>query len=159
MSALLAQLEQRVACSRRMLGIVLAQSEAIRAQDVEGVLARLADVQVELVTLNRLELERDSLIAETAGRFAKRADEVVLEDMLIGLPHADAERARALSAEVQGLGVETARIHQQNQILIRQELAFLSHLMSIMSGSPQAGYLPGGWAPTQQPGHTVDARA
>jgi FlgN protein len=156
---LVVQLEQQVACTRRLLGIVLSQGEAIRRQDVEGVLARLADVQVEMAARHRLELERDALIEETARRLAKPSADVRLEDLLLGLAVADAERARALSAELNGLVLETSRIHQQNQILIRQELAFLSHLMSLLSGSPQAGYLPGGWAPTQQPGHTVDARA
>jgi FlgN protein len=156
---LLVQLEQQVACTRRLLGIVLAQGEAIREQDVEGVLARLADVQAELVARHRLELDRDALIEETARRLGMRSVDVTLEELLLGLDAAGAIRARALSAELQGLVLETSRVHQQNQILIRQELAFLSHLMSLMSGSPQAGYLPGGWAPAQQPGHTVDARA
>jgi len=159
MSSVLAQLEQQVACTRRLLGIVLAQGEAIREQDVEGVLARLADVQAELVARHRLELERDALIDETSRRLAKRVADITFEDLVVGLSAADATRARALSAELQGLVLETSRVHQQNQILIRQELAFLSHLMSLLSGSPQAGYLPGGWAPAQQPGHTVDARA
>ena len=33
-------------------------------------------------------------------------------------------------------------MHAQNRILIRQELAFLDHLMRLMSGVPQAGYSP-----------------
>jgi hypothetical protein len=158
-SAVLSQLEQQVACTRRMLGIVLAQGEAIRRQDVEAVLARLADVQVEMVSRHGLEVERDALIAETAHHLGLRSEDITFEHLLLGLDATNAARARALSAELQGLVLETSRVHQQNQILIRQELAFLSHLMSLMSGSPQAGYLPGGWAPTQQPGHTVDARA
>jgi len=159
MSAVLIHLEEQVACSRRLLGIVLAQGEAIRAQDVENVLARLADVQSEMVTRNRLELERDGLIVEASHRLGKRSDDVVLDDLLFGLDYAQGMQARELSAELQGLLLETSRVHQQNQVLVRQELTFLSHLMSILSGSPQAGYLPSGWAPTQQSSHTVDARA
>jgi hypothetical protein len=159
MTPLLAQLEQQVACTRRLLGIVLAQGESIREQDVEGVLARLADVQAELVSRHRLEMERDALIDETAGRLGLSVADVTFDHLLLGLDADSAARARALSAELHGLVLETSRVHQQNQILIRQELAFLSHLMSLMSGSPQAGYLPGGWSPAQQPGHTVDARA
>jgi hypothetical protein len=158
-SVVLSQLERQVACTRRLLGIVLAQGEAIRRQDVEAVLARLADVQVEMVSRHALETERDALIAETARHLGLRSEDITFDHLLLGLDATNAARARALSAELQGLVLETSRVHQQNQILIRQELAFLSHLMSLMSGSPQAGYLPGGWAPAQQPGHTVDARA
>jgi flagellar FlgN protein len=158
-SAVLSQLEQQVACTRRLLGIVLAQGEAIRRQDVEAVLARLADVQAEMVSRHGLELERDALIAETAHHLGLSGEDITFEHLLLGLDATSAAGARALSAELQGLVLETSRVHQQNQILIRQELAFLSHLMSLMSGSPQAGYLPGGWAPAQQPGHAVDARA
>ena len=159
MSAVLSTLEQQVACTRRLLGIVLAQGEAIRRQDVEAVLARLTDVQAEMVSRHGLELELDAPIAETSHHLGLHSEEITFEHLLLGLDATSAARARALSAELQGLVLETSRVHQQNQILIRQELAFLSHLMSLMSGSPQTGYLPGGWAPAQQPGHTVDARA
>jgi hypothetical protein len=159
MSAVLDHLERQAAASRRLLGIVLSQGEAIRAQDVERVLARLADVQTEMVTRHRLESERDNLLGEAARRLGKDLDDVKLDDILVGTPQPEAQRARELSAEVQGLVREASDAHQQNQILIRQELSFLSHLMTIMSGAPQAGYLANGWAPTQQPAHAVDARA
>jgi len=152
-------LERQAASSRRLLGIVLAQGEAIRSQDVERVLARLGDVQTEMVTRQRLELERDELLGETARRLGRPQDEITLDDILVGSPYPEAQRARSLSAEVQGLVREASQVHQQNQVLIRQELSFLAHLMSILSGAPQAGYLPTGWAPAQQPAHAVDARA
>ena len=50
-------------------------------------------------------------------------------------------RARALSAELRGTLSETARIHGQNRVLIRQELAFLDHLMRVLSGTPEGGVL------------------
>lgn len=159
MTAVVEHLEKQVASSRRLLGIVLAQGDAIRAQDVEGVLARVADIHAELLTRSRLELERSGLIADAAGRFAVDEDDVGIEHVLAGVSFADADRARALSAELQGLLRETERTHRQNQVLVRQELTFLSHLMSILSGAPQGGYLPSGWAPSAQPAHTVDARA
>ena len=66
-SELLDHLEQQLASARRLLQIVLAQSEAIREQDVETVLARLGDVQTEMVKRVQLERERDGLLAR--GRF------------------------------------------------------------------------------------------
>jgi hypothetical protein len=158
-STVVKHLERQAASSRRLLGIVLAQGEAIRTQDVEGVLARLADVQAEMVTRQQLELEREDLLGQTARRLGVPVDAVRLDDVLLGVPRLDADRARAISAEVEGLIRETSEVHTRNQILIKQELSFLSHPMSVLSGAPQAGYLPGGWTPATQPAHTVDARA
>ena len=64
---LIEHLERQTASSRRLLGIVLAQGESIRAQDVEGVLARLADVQAEMVKRVQLERERDDLLRQASA--------------------------------------------------------------------------------------------
>ena len=159
MSAVVAHLERQVASSRRLLGIVLAQGEAIRAQDVEGVLARLSDVQMEMAVRSRLELERDGILRDVAARLGVSPEQVDLDGVLVGAPAQEAERARELSAELRGLLLETQRTHEQNRLLIRQELSFLSHLMSLMSGAPRAGYSPDGWAAAPQPARAVDARA
>jgi hypothetical protein len=148
-----------VASSRRLLGIVLAQGEAIRGQDVEAVLARLSDVQVEMAVRSRLELERDGILRDAAGRLGVSPEQVDLDGVLAGAPTYEAERARELSAELRGLLLETQRTHDQNRVLIRQELSFLSHLMSVMSGAPRAGYSPDGWTAAPQAVRAVDARA
>jgi hypothetical protein len=158
-SAVVSHLERQVASSRRLLGIVLAQGEAIRAQDVEGVLARLSDVQIEMAVRNRLELERDGILRDAGARLGVSPEQVDLEGVLLDAPARDAERARELSAELRGLLLETQRTHDQNRVLIRQELSFLSHLMSVMSGAPRAGYSMDGWAAAPQPVRAVDARA
>jgi len=159
MSTVVAHLERQVASSRRLLGIVLAQSEAIREQDVEGVLARLSDVQIEMAVRNRLELERDGILREAGARLGVSPEQVDLEGVLVDAPPAEAESARRLSAELRGLLLETQRTHEQNRVLIRQELSFLSHLMSVMSGAPRAGYSADGWTATPQAVRAVDARA
>jgi len=130
--ALLDHLERQLASARRLLQIVLAQGEAIRAQDVEAVLARLGDVQSEMV-------KRVQLLTTMGQR--------------------DAEQAREISAELRGTLAEVSRVHAQNRILIRQELAFLDHLMRVMSGVPQAGYSPIGPTAAPQPANLVDTRA
>ena len=58
-------------------------------------------------------------------------------------PPARAEAARERSAELRGLLAEIAREHGINRALMRQELAFLSHLMRLVGGEPEAG-LPAG---------------
>jgi hypothetical protein len=46
---LLVHLDAQIASARRLLSLVLEQGKAIRARDVEGVLARLTDVQSEIL--------------------------------------------------------------------------------------------------------------
>jgi hypothetical protein len=155
---LIEHLERQTASSRRLLGIVLAQGESIRAQDVEGVLARLADVQAEMVKRVQLERERDDLLRQASAQLATPVDDLTLESVVVLLPADDAQRARELSAELKGLLSEIQHVHAQNRILIRQELAFLDHLMRLMSGVPQAGYSPSGPAAAPQPANMIDMR-
>jgi hypothetical protein len=156
---ILGHLQRQLDSARRLLGIVLAQGEAIRRRDVESVLARLSDVQSELVERQRLERERDDLLSRAAGELGRPADGLELEDVLLVAPAAEAAPARAASAELRGLLLEIGRVHEQNRILIRQELSFLDHLMRVLSGSPQAGYRPGGWSHAPQALNVVDMRA
>jgi len=157
---ILAHLQRQLESARRMLGIVLAQGDAIRRRDVESVLARLTDVQTELAERQRLERERDELLSQAAGRLGRPAESLDLEDVLLVAPPAEVEPSRAASAELRGLLLEVGRVHDQNRVLIRQELSFLDHLMRVLSGSPQAGYRPGGGAMhAPQSLNVVDARA
>lgn len=159
MSRLIDHLKRQLESSRRLLEIVLSQRDAIRRQDVETVLASLSDVQSEMAYRARLEQERDAILYETARLTGDAPETLDLEAVLVGVPSPEAAQARALSAELRGLITEVGRIHDQNRILLRQELSFLDHLMRVMSGTPQAGYRPGGWATTPQTVNTVDARA
>ena len=144
MNPVIVHLERQLTSGRRLLQIVLAQNEAIRDQDVEGVLARLADVQQEMVKRIQLERERDELLQSAATRLRCPVQEVTLEAMLVLVPGEDAGRARDMSAELHGLLSEVARVHGQNRVLIRQELSFLDHLLRVLSGTPQGGYEFGG---------------
>ncbi|HET6175188.1 MAG TPA: flagellar protein FlgN [Gaiellales bacterium] len=160
MSRLLEHLGRQVASSRRLLEIVIVQRDAIRRQDVETVLASLADVHAEMGFRARLEQERDSLLAEAAVRRGAAPETLDLEDLLAGCPAGECLQARTMSAELRGLIVEVGRIHEQNRVLIRQELTFLDHLMRVLSGAPQAGYSANGWlSTTHQAPTVVDARA
>jgi len=157
-NGLVEHLERQLASNRRMLQIVLAQSEAIKVQDVQGVLARLAEVQQEMVQRSQIERERDALLAHAAQVLRVPADQVTLDMLLQLTPEPTATRVRVLSAELKGLLAEVARIHRQNRVLIRQELLFLDHLMRVMSGAPQAGYTAVGHTTQTQPANLVDLR-
>jgi hypothetical protein len=156
---LLEHLDRQIDSSRRLLGIVLAQGKAIRARDVEGVLARLTELQAEMVQRTQLEHERDSILRRASAELGLALDDVDLEAMLASQPYPEAERARSLSAELRGLVTETARLHEQNRVLLRQELSFLDHLMRVLSGSPQGGYTPSGFGQAPQLVSALDARA
>jgi len=160
MNELLTHLEAQVASAERLLANVGAQTEAIKTQDVQLLLARLGDVQNELNIRKRLEIERDRLINAAAVRRQVPVDSIDLEALLEGLPGDVCTRARALSAHLRTTLQRVAQIHSSNRVLIRQELTFVDHLLRVLSGVPQAGYSPGGWtASTPRPVVRVDARA
>jgi len=158
---LLAHLEAQIESSRRLLQALIAQTDAIRDHQVEQVLTRLREIQVEVAGRARLELEREALL-ERAGAALGLAPEVVdLKAMLPRLAPGEREPALALSAELKGLAKEIERVHAHNRILIRQELAFVDHLLRAMSGTPQGGYTADGAAGTPVPIQmaTLDFRA
>ncbi len=116
-------------------------------------------MQAELGNRAQLEQERDLLIRDTAMRLGVTPEEVTLEAMLATADADNASRARALSAELRGLLGEIERVHDQNRVLIRQELSFLGHLMRVLSGTPQGSYSPFGETPMPQATNAVDTRA
>jgi hypothetical protein len=159
MTRLIEHLQRQLESTRRLLEIVLSQRDSIRKQDVESVLASLTDVQSEMSYRVRLEQERDQILHEVAGRTGAAPETIDLDALLAGVPDPEAAQARALSAELRGLLGEVGRLHDQNRVLLRQELTFLDHLMRVMSGTPQAGYSPTGWTTARQAATVVDARA
>ena len=159
MSTVVEHLDRQVESARRMLGIVLSQSAAIRDRDVEGVLVKLAELQGEMVHRAHLEQERDVLIRSASATLGMAPADVDLEAMLTLEPLGDSQHARSLSAELKGLVSETSRVHDQNRLLVRQELSFLDHLMRLLSGTPQSGYSATGLTDTPQLANAINARA
>lgn len=143
----LAHLEAQLQSTTRLLHAVLAQGVAIRQQDVDAVVRLVAAFQAELERRARLEEDRARLLAR-AGALLNTAPGAVTLTQLTALmaPH-EAELAHARSAELQGLLAELTREHACNQALMRQELAFLDHLLRLVDPSAPAnsgGYTAGG---------------
>ena len=159
MSALLEHLRRQRESSQRLLEIVMTQGAAIRDQDVATVLSSLGDMQSEMGYRDRLEREREQILLDASVALGAAPDTIDLEAILAGRPAAEAAQARELSAELRGLITEVGRIHNENRILIRQELAFLDHLMRALSGTPQTAYSPTGWDPAPKTVNLLDARA
>lgn len=159
MTELIAHLEAQVTSAERLLATVVAQTAAIKTQDVPELVARLGDVQTELGVRKQLELERERLIQGAATRRGVAAESIDLEALLEGVPAEPAARIRTLSSHLRKVLAQVAQVHGSNRVLIRQELTFVDHLLRVLSGTPQAGYSSGGWSSVPSPVTSVDARA
>jgi hypothetical protein len=114
---LLTHLDNQIRSAQRLLRLVLDQGEAIRARDTERVLAKLAEIQTEMGRRGRLEQERTQLL-QGAGR-------------LLGVPAQQVTLERLCDLIT----------------LMRQELAFLSHLVRLVGDEHEGGYQPTGAPP------------
>jgi hypothetical protein len=157
-AAVLAHLDVQIESARRLLGSILAQGAAIRTRDVEGVVSRLAEVKTEMGARADLEEQRTNLLVRAGLALGVPAPQVTLDAMTMLMPVNEGARARQRSAELRGLLAEIAREHGINRALMRQELAFLDHLVRLIGQEPDTGYRPGGNEPV--PTHRViDAQA
>jgi hypothetical protein len=160
---LLAHLDTQIASARKLLALVLAQGKAIRARDVDAVLARLADVQTEMGRRSSLEQDRAGLLQRAGVALGVPATQVTLERLCALVTPGAATAARDRSAELRGLLAEIAREHGINRALMRQELSFLAHLTRLVGQETEPGYgrpNAGGTAPTAPPIHrALDLKA
>jgi hypothetical protein len=146
---LLVHLDAQISSARRLLGSVLAQGKAIRARDVDAVIARLTDIQTEMGRRSSLEQDRAALLQRAATALGTSVAAVTLEHLCALVSPAAAQAARDRSAELRGLLAEIAREHGINRALMRQELAFLAHLTRLIGHEPEAGYAQPGTGTTQ----------
>jgi hypothetical protein len=135
-------LDLQIASAQRLLDLVLRQGAAIRERDVEAVLARLADIQVEMAAREGLERERTELIRRVADRLGIEPAGVDLAALAGLAAPAEQERLLGRSAELRGLLAEIAREHGINRALMRQELTFLDHLLRISGEQRRSGEHP-----------------
>ena len=139
---LLVHLDAQVKSARHLLKLVLAQGAAIRERDTEAVLARLADIQSEMVRRGKLETDRTGLLQRAGAALGLPATAVTLERLCQLVTPSAAAAAMERSAELRGLLAEIAREHGINRALMRQELAFLSHLTRLIGQEAEPGYSP-----------------
>ena len=145
-------LGEQIASGRRLLASILAQGKAIREQDVEGVVCRLAEIKTEMELRATLEGQRTELLTRAGVNLGVPAAAVTLEGLTTLMAPNEAATARERSAELRGLLEEIAREHGINRALMRQELAFLDHLMRLVGGEQDTGYGPQqGTAPATPP--------
>jgi FlgN protein len=135
-------LQAQIVSARRLLECILRQGAAVRAREVDGVLASMTEIQAEMGARSRMEHERATLLHRAGAALGLQPANVTLEAMAQLMAPAEAELARARSAELRGLLAEIAREHGVNRALMRQELAFLDHLTRLIGAEPQTGYRP-----------------
>jgi hypothetical protein len=135
-------LDEQIASARRLLDAVVRQGQAIRARDVEEVLARLVDIQAEMGRRSALEANRTTILVNAGAALGIPPHTVTLDALAQLLAPAQEAAARERSAELRGLLAEIAREHAINRALMRQELAFLDHLMRELGAEPDTGYAP-----------------
>jgi flagellar FlgN protein len=139
----LSHLDDQLASARRLLATILAQGEAIREKRVEGVVEKLGEIKTEMGMRERLEQERTELLTKAGIELGVPPAGVTLDGLTGLMSPVEAEAARSASAELRGLLGEIAREHGINRALMRQELAFLDHLVRLLGDEPEDGYRPG----------------
>ncbi len=154
----LAHLEAQLQSTTRLLHSVLAQGVAIRSQNVDGVVRQVASFQAELERRARLEEDRARLLSRAGMLLGTAPQAVTLTQLTALMAPQDAALATARSAELQGMLAELTREHACNQALMRQELAFLDHLLRLVdpSAPTDAGaYTANGIRPAAHMPHTT----
>ena len=160
--AVLAHLGEQLASANRLLDAVLRQGAATRRQDVDGVLACLTEIQGEMERRGKLEEHRTALLVAAGSHLARPPHEVTLDALAGLMSPAEAPVAHQRSAELRGLLAEIQREHHVNRALMRQELAFLDHLVRTFTADEQPAYRPPsaqGPSFSTQRLHALDLRA
>ena len=139
---LLVHLDQQINSARHLLKLVLAQGTAIRERDTEAVLARLADIQIGDGAARRARAGAHQPAAACRRRPRHAGHDRHARASLQPITPDAATAAMQRSAELRGLLAEIAREHGINRALMRQELAFLSHLTRLIGQEPEPGYSP-----------------
>ena len=160
---LVAHLDAQIASAQRLLEAVLRQGQAIRTRQVEEVLGRLTDIQAEMGRRAALEAHRAAILSAAGTALGILPHTVTLEALSDLLAPAQATVAAERSAQLRGLLAEITREHAINRALMRQELAFLDHLMRELGGELDTGYAPpangAGRATPRVPFRTLDLEA
>jgi hypothetical protein len=140
----LAHLDAQIASAVRLLEIVMAQHDAIHARDVDSVVREISAFQAEFQRRTRVEDERTRLLNRAGAALGLSPAEVTVTRMTMLMTPQHAQLAQTRSAELQRLLDELTRQHALNQSLMRQELAFLDHLLNLIEPVSSLGYEQGG---------------
>ena len=136
----IAHLDAQLVSARKLLGIVLEQSAAIRRRDVQQVVALTGALQAELQRRALLERNRAALLDRAGAHLGVSPTAVSMSLLDAVMDPARAPLAHARSAELRGILEEVQREHHVNRALMNQELAFLDHLLRLTDADRHLGY-------------------
>jgi FlgN protein len=130
-SEILSHLAIQLGSARRMLAIVLEQATAIRQRQVPAIVRLAGALQAEMHRREVIEIERTELMRRVAIKLDVSANDVTMT-MLTQVMDEDAVAiAMSSTAELRGMLDDIQREHDTNRALMRQELAFLDHLLRL----------------------------
>ncbi len=136
----IAHLEAQLVSARRLLQIVLEQGAAIRARDVQQVVALTGMLQAELQRRALIERDRARLLDRAGAQLGVTATAVSMSLLDAVMDPGLAPLAHARSAELRGILEQVQREHHVNRVLMNQELAFLDHLLRLTDADRHLGY-------------------
>ncbi len=140
----IAHLDAQIASTARLLETVMAQHAAIVERDIDGVVHQVSAFQAEFQRRARIEDERTRLLYRAGSALGLPPAEVTVTRMTLLMDPQHAQVAQQRSGELQRLLGELTRQHGLNQSLMRQELAFLDHLLNAVEPGAALGYESGG---------------
>jgi flagellar biosynthesis/type III secretory pathway chaperone len=147
----IAHLDAQLLSARRLLQVVLEQGAAIRARDVQTVVALTGMLAAEMQRRTLLEDERSRLLERAGARLGVSAHTVTITLLEQVMDPSSARAAADRSSELRGLLDEIQREHRINRALMQQELAFLDHLLRLAEGTDDVVYGAAGERPTATP--------
>ena len=136
----IAHLDAQLVSARKLLGIVLEQSAAIRRRDVQQVVALTGALQAELQRRALIDRDRARLLDRAAVHLGVSPTAVSMSLLDAVMDPGRAPLAHARSAELRGILDEVQREHHVNRALMNQELAFLDHLLRLADADRHLGY-------------------
>jgi hypothetical protein len=131
-SALLRHLDDQLRSADRMLDLVLRQARAVRLREVETVLALVGQIQAESDARARLEADRTTLLTQAGNALGVHGSAITIDAFCSLLDPGTAFEARERSDRLRGVLREVRDEHLVTRALMRQELAFVDHLVRLM---------------------------
>jgi len=130
--AVIAHLDAQLRSAERLLELVLRQSKAIRNREVQLVVNIVAQIQSEVDARSRLESDRAVLLTRAADALGAPVHAITIDALCSLLDSRTATAARERSQMLRGTLSAVRDEHLVNRALMRQELAFVDHLMRLI---------------------------
>jgi hypothetical protein len=131
-TALIAHLDAQLRSADRMLELVLEQGRAIRARDVQRVLEIVGRLQAETDARVALEGDRTALLTAAGNALGVHGSAITIDAFCSLLDPATASEAKERSNRLKGVLREVRDEHLVARAMMRQELAFVDHLVRLL---------------------------